>query len=186
DVATGVDLPFNTWTHLVGTFDGTTFSFYMNGQLLKTATGTLEQPNTAPLKIGGSDDKATFGGLIDEVEIFNRALTAGEIQSIFTAASAGECKAPPTTTTTTTSSSTSTSTTTSTSTSSTTSTTQVTPTTTSTTTRPPTTTTTSSTATTTTTSTTTTTQAPTTTTSTSSTTATAAPTTSTTTSTTTT
>src|SRR5437879_9165041 len=79
EVATGVDLPLNTWTHLAGTFDGTTYSFYMNGQLLKTVPGVLGQPNTAPLKIGGSADKATFAGRIDEVEIFNHALTATEI-----------------------------------------------------------------------------------------------------------
>src|SRR5439155_13067678 len=111
EVATGVDLPLNTWTHLAGTFDGATYSLYMNGQLLSTAPGTLGQTNTAPLKIGGSGDSATFGGLIDEVEIFNRALTASEIQSIFNAGSAGKCKpTPPTTTTTTTSTTTTTTT----------------------------------------------------------------------------
>jgi hypothetical protein len=33
-----------------------------------------------------------FDGLIDEVEIFNRALSAAEIQSIYNAGSAGKCK----------------------------------------------------------------------------------------------
>jgi hypothetical protein len=32
-----------------------------------------------------------FAGLIDEVSIYNRALTASEIQAIFTAGSAGKC-----------------------------------------------------------------------------------------------
>jgi hypothetical protein len=33
-----------------------------------------------------------FGSLIDEVEIFSRALSALEIQAIFDAGSAGKCK----------------------------------------------------------------------------------------------
>ena len=36
-----------------------------------------------------------FNGLIDEVEIFNRALTAGEIRAIYTAGSAGKIKPEP-------------------------------------------------------------------------------------------
>jgi hypothetical protein len=32
-------------------------------------------------------------GLVDEVEILNRALSASEIQAIFNAGSAGKCKA---------------------------------------------------------------------------------------------
>ncbi|WP_322800655.1 LamG-like jellyroll fold domain-containing protein, partial [Thermoflexus sp.] len=38
----------------------------------------------------------TFNGVIDEVEIFNRALTQGEIQSIYNAGPAGKCKLIPT------------------------------------------------------------------------------------------
>lgn len=33
-----------------------------------------------------------FKGLIDEVEVFDRALTASEIQDIYNAGSAGKCK----------------------------------------------------------------------------------------------
>src|SRR5206468_3302542 len=48
---TGVDpIPLNTWTHIAGTFDGTTFRLYVNGQLLGSAPGTLGAANTEPLK----------------------------------------------------------------------------------------------------------------------------------------
>ena len=33
-----------------------------------------------------------FSGLVDEVQIFNRVLSASEIQAIYQAGSAGECK----------------------------------------------------------------------------------------------
>jgi hypothetical protein len=92
EVATGIDLPLNTWTHLAGTFDGTTYRFFIDGQLVAAAAGTLGPTNVAPLLIGGSGTCATFEGLIDEVEIFNRALSTSEIQAIFNAGSAGKCK----------------------------------------------------------------------------------------------
>jgi len=92
EVATGMDLPLNTWTHLAGTFDGTTFRFYINGALVASAAGSLGPADTAPLKIGGAGNCATFGGLLDEVEILDRALLAPELQAIFAAGSAGKCK----------------------------------------------------------------------------------------------
>jgi hypothetical protein len=95
EVATGIDLPLNAWTHLTGTFDGTTYQFYMNGQLVATSEGTLGEPNPAPFLIGGSGSCTTFAGLIDEVSIYNRALTAEESQVIFNAGSAGKCKGVP-------------------------------------------------------------------------------------------
>src|SRR5262249_29887403 len=49
--------------------------------------------------IVGSSPKERFNGLIDEVDLFNRALSASEIQSIYIAGSAGKCpfnQPPPT------------------------------------------------------------------------------------------
>jgi hypothetical protein len=94
EVATGQDLPLNTWTHLTGTFDGSTYRFYINGTPAGTAAGTLGSPNNLPLRIGTSGTCERFVGLIDEVELFNRALSASEIQAIVNAGSAGKCKSP--------------------------------------------------------------------------------------------
>ena len=90
-VHTDVDLPLNTWTHLAATFDGTTYRFYIDGVLHGSATGSLGPPNSAPLTIGNSGTCNSFGGLIDEPSIYNRALTQAEIQAIFTAGSTGKC-----------------------------------------------------------------------------------------------
>lgn len=91
-VSTGMNLPLNTWTHLAGTFDGATFRLYINGQLAGSAFGTLGPTNDAPLLIAGAGSCQTFGGLLDEVSLYNRALSPAEIQSIYNAGSAGKCK----------------------------------------------------------------------------------------------
>jgi len=97
NVCSGVDLPLNTWTHLAGTFDGSTIRLYMNGQLIGQQTGaSLGPSNTAPLLIGATSLACNpfypTGGLIDEVEMFNRALSQTEIQAIVDAGSFGKCK----------------------------------------------------------------------------------------------
>ena len=91
-VITGRNLSCNKWTHLTGTFDGSTFRFYINGELVGTGSGTLGPANHSPLRIGTSGDCEKFFGLIDEVELFNRALSQPEIEAIYNAGSAGKCK----------------------------------------------------------------------------------------------
>ena len=83
--------------HVAGTFDGTTMIVYVNGASDGTfALSGAIPTNTLPVRIGADSTGAnTFSGWIDEVEIFNRALSAGEIQGIYTAGPAGKCKPQP-------------------------------------------------------------------------------------------
>lgn len=86
------------WHFIAATFDGTTQRLYIDGTL--EASGTITNPawtDNHHFCIGGFCDASgnsflTFSGLIDEPEIFNRALSAAEIQAIFNAGSAGKCK----------------------------------------------------------------------------------------------
>jgi len=90
------------WTHVAAVREGSTGNIYINGVLDASAIMTAGSvANSDPLAIGGDFDTSlsppvqpfnVFGGLIDEVEIYNRALTASEIQAIFAAGSAGKCK----------------------------------------------------------------------------------------------
>ncbi len=90
----------NTWYHVAATHDGTTLRIYVNGVLEASMarTVTASTPSTTPLEIGTSTTNGDQGGTtprrIDEVEIFNRALTLGEIQNIFNASGGGKCMAP--------------------------------------------------------------------------------------------
>ncbi len=72
---TVMQLPLNAWTHLAVTFDGTNLKIYFNGTVVasRTVTGTLVSA-TQPMVLG---DWLT--GLLDEVRIYRRVLSAGEI-----------------------------------------------------------------------------------------------------------
>jgi glucose/arabinose dehydrogenase/PKD repeat protein len=73
----------NTWTHLATTYDGATLRLYVNGTQVgsKAQAGNIPA-STGALRIGGNSVWGEwFAGLIDEVRIYSRALTAGEIQT---------------------------------------------------------------------------------------------------------
>ena len=76
-------LDLNRWTHLAGTFDGTVMRLFVDG--IKVAdqfqSGNI-QPSTGVLSIGGDGLFGQFfEGRIDEVRIYNRALTVNEIRT---------------------------------------------------------------------------------------------------------
>ena len=81
-----------TWYHLAVTRSGNTYALYINGvqESISTDSNTIPAAN-APLTIGRAE-AFYFNGLLDEVEIFNRALSTTEIQAIYNAADAGKCK----------------------------------------------------------------------------------------------
>jgi hypothetical protein len=70
------------WVHLAVTYNGSRLRFYMNGALIagRAQTGDVVTSGGA-LRIGGSGSWANefFAGLIDDVRIYNRALTPAEI-----------------------------------------------------------------------------------------------------------
>lgn len=77
-------LPVNTWTHLAATYDGSVFRYYVNGtQVATTSINGQMGVSTGMLRLGGTTTLGNqyFSGLIDEVRIYNRALTASEIQT---------------------------------------------------------------------------------------------------------
>src|SRR5262249_33613982 len=76
-------LPLNTWSHLAATYDGTTIRAYLNGAQAgtKAISGSITT-STNPLRIGGDSVWGEyFNGLIDEVRVYNTALTAAQIQT---------------------------------------------------------------------------------------------------------
>ena len=84
---TGSAAALGEWEHITGVYADGLINFYMNGELLKSATMSPARLNIntrQELLIGaGGNEFAThafyFRGMIDEVRIYNRALDAAEI-----------------------------------------------------------------------------------------------------------
>ena len=76
-------LSTGVWTHLAATYNGSTLRLYVNGISVssRSMTGTLNSSNM-PLRIGGTlNFDEWYRGLIDDVRIYNRSLSAAEIQT---------------------------------------------------------------------------------------------------------
>ena len=90
-------IPLNTWTHVAGVFDGNYLRLYVNGDEVGDGTNypdstIVPSGNELNLAHDPSNSWRWYHGLIDEVEIFDRALNAEEIMAIYQAGSAGKCK----------------------------------------------------------------------------------------------
>lgn len=80
----------NTWNMITGSYDGSTLKFYINGQLVRTLaiTGPVNY-STDPLYFGTTGSAGqNFKGNIDDIGIWNRALSASEILGLYTAITA--------------------------------------------------------------------------------------------------
>lgn len=76
-------LPVDNWSHLVATYDGNYQRLYVNGaKVAEIAQKASIQQSKGKLRIGGNSLwKEYFHGYIDEVRIYNRALSADEVKS---------------------------------------------------------------------------------------------------------
>ncbi|SNB47458.1 DUF2341 domain-containing protein [Geobacter sp. DSM 9736] len=73
----------NAWNHIAVTVNGTAVTLYMNGQAVSGVLTYQPSFQSKNLSIGSTDytPGRLFNGYIDEVRIYNRALTAAEIAS---------------------------------------------------------------------------------------------------------
>ncbi len=81
--------PANEWHYVVGTYDGSFMRLYVDGveKANGTATGAIMYDSN-PVLIGADSDQSNhtpdsgWNGLIDEVLIYNRALSQSEIMQV--------------------------------------------------------------------------------------------------------
>jgi N-acetylneuraminic acid mutarotase len=83
------EAPIFGWTHVAVVYTNKQPSLYVNGSFVRTGLKSLRAAVFPSATLGGSS-YGYFAGLLDEVSIYDRALTPDEIASIYNARSAGK------------------------------------------------------------------------------------------------
>ena len=82
-------IPLNEWVNIVGVYDGTRMSLYMNGNLVASqllANGIIN--NSSVIGVAGANAQGGWGGytgLIDNVRIYAKSLVASEVKEQYLA-----------------------------------------------------------------------------------------------------
>ena len=103
DIIVGPVVEDTDFHHYAYVRSGNRHMLFMDGEVVASVDLTADAADTSgiPMTIGAfrfldeSGFCCHFGGVIDEVEVFNRALTAEEIRAIYNAGSAGKIKPEP-------------------------------------------------------------------------------------------
>jgi hypothetical protein len=93
-VSSPADLPTGVWTHVAGTYDGAVVSVFVNGALAASTPRTGPIPTSpVPVRIGAdSAGKNRFAGLLDEVVLYDRALSEAELAAVVAGGARGRCR----------------------------------------------------------------------------------------------
>ena len=76
----------NMWHHIIVKYDGTNIKLYRNAEEVASNTSTLNITNTSKvLEIGKRNSGSYFNGKLNGQKIYNKALSASEIQQNFNA-----------------------------------------------------------------------------------------------------
>jgi len=89
-ISGGTTVKTGVWYHMTGVYDGNAVTTYLNAVVdRRNVVGNIPiQYNASPLIIGQTPTAQYLNGVIDDIRIYNRALSTAEIQSIFTNAAA--------------------------------------------------------------------------------------------------
>jgi hypothetical protein len=83
-----VAIQTSRWYHIVGTYDNTTAAVYLDGQLIDSEVyGGSFTANPDPIIIGQAQNfywsREYFDGVVDDLRIYGRALSATEVQDLY-------------------------------------------------------------------------------------------------------
>ena len=84
------------WHHVAVTKSGSAVVFYVDGAIRGAFTynPTFSFGTDIGLGVRGDTLENSFYGAVDELSVFNRGLSAAEIQALYTASSEGKCPSP--------------------------------------------------------------------------------------------
>jgi len=84
--STGYTPPQSQWTHVVITYDGNNIITYANGEIKETFpyTGTILTNGVVNIGCrGGTCNASYWNGRLDEIRLFNRALSSKEVRDLY-------------------------------------------------------------------------------------------------------
>ena len=85
-ISATINMDINEWNHVAATYDGSIRSLYVNGELIQSIAGavtTNKNPNgTSIIGAFGSGADFFFKGIIDDIQIYNRAIPEEEIHNL--------------------------------------------------------------------------------------------------------
>jgi methionine-rich copper-binding protein CopC/uncharacterized protein YhjY with autotransporter beta-barrel domain len=86
---TGATLTNDVWQHVASIYDNGTMKFYLNGTEYTTGTDEGNHSSTGKFTIGGNQNGASnlYVGRVDEVAVWNEALTKDEIVALYNSGS---------------------------------------------------------------------------------------------------
>ena len=77
-------LKTGSWQHIAVTFNGIDAIIYLNGVVVQSGTYShVESPSANTTTIGSNADNERYTGAIDDIRVFNRALSPAEILTIY-------------------------------------------------------------------------------------------------------
>ncbi len=82
----------DSWVHVAGTWDGTTTHLFLDGVEVGTPQAFATPLPVSFFQLGYGIDTGPFSGLLDELTVYDRALSASEIEAMVAAGSSGRCK----------------------------------------------------------------------------------------------
>ena len=83
DIIVNTPLEINTWYNYSVTFDGKTSKMYRNGKLIKFIKGISRNTKGTIFRLGEINTTVSINADIDDLKIYNLALTEQEIQNLY-------------------------------------------------------------------------------------------------------
>jgi hypothetical protein len=93
DIIVNTPLQINTWYNYSVTYDGKMSKIYRNGQLIKAIKGTLRNTKGTIFRLGEINTTIGINADIDDLKIYNRALSENEILSLYNSSKPSSPKA---------------------------------------------------------------------------------------------
>lgn len=84
DIGTGINTQLNQWYFVAATYNGYKVRLYVNGEYVTSEAKSLNTSDTGEICFGAKmNDKNYWQGTVDDVRIYNTALTPQQVEKIY-------------------------------------------------------------------------------------------------------